>query len=175
MIYLVACDKGPTGYVEKTDYLKIQNNTNYEVTMGVFNFNKNDTFIIEYSVLPNQTSPILDTFISDYGIGGDIGGACEIKYINPNAQNYENICVDGFWDSPSTSIAYNFEGIKLTKLQRSRVVSYSDCDTSTTNLNVCNIGIVEEFSEKINKTNSKVTTTTTYIITNQQFLLADSL
>ena len=172
IISLVACDKGPNISTEKIDYLKVQNNTNLEVSIGFFSvFDK--VLAIEYIILPNQ-SIALDSFKSTYFSGGDIHNDCIIDYINPSVQlDSDQFCRVGLWNSEVTKMAYDFGGIKLTELQDSRVVSYAGCDTSG---NVpCNIGTVEEIVEKINKKDSKITTTTTYIITNQQFLLADSL
>jgi len=174
IISLVACDKGPNGSTEKIDYLKVQNDTPFEVTVGFFDRRNDNNFIIEYLVAPNQTM-FLDSFKSLYFIS-DLGDGCDVLYINPSVNiNTDGICLFGIWNSSSTDMAYDFEGVKLTDLQNSFFVSYADCDTSTNNLSVCNIGTVEEFSEKTSKKLVRITSTTTYTITNQQYLLADSL
>ena len=169
IIILTACNKNPSGTIENIYYLKVQNNTNLEVTVGFFH---DSEFLLEYTVPPLQTIE-LDSFKSTSS-KMDIG--CSVTYTNPSINiNTDRICLFGIWNSRATEMAYDFEGIKLIDLQSSKIVSYADCDTSSNNLNVCNIGYEEKLEEAITDKIWGVTSTTTYIITNQQYLLADSL
>ena len=145
-------------------YLKVQNNTAYQVKMGLFK-NEDTSFLKEYTIEPFEKTDIIDTatFLTYFDNGEDV------EYISGSGFNGG---VAPYWDADYlSSFAYDFEGIKRSILQETRV---SECDTNST-VSLCNFGIKEIYGNQIDKKNTESFQTVTYVITNQQFLLADSL
>ena len=159
-IILYSC--GKSKHTTSYHYLKVKNTTNHEVLLGLFD-NETDTLLSEYFINPNQTG-FLDTVV--YSISINDGERIELI----KGKGFS----DPYWNSYLSSTAYIFDNFKISQLQES-IVS-TDCDTSITEQSYCHFGTIKKNIVEIKKDKEfEEFETITYIITEQQYLLSDTI
>ena len=144
-------------YYTNNNYLAFKNNTNYEVVATFVS--RADTIQFKEFLVPAHSTIYGDTSIVEYYCND----GC--RPVNSTTDNYL------YWINKNNhAIIYDFEGIKISDFQN---IDYYACDTSST-ISACNFNIKDTIIEETeNMTFYNITTT--YYITQQQYLLADSL
>lgn len=169
-IFLFSCTKGPVHH--KTVYFEVKNLTAHQVKISFFGSYSSNYSILqkEYNIPPNF-SGILDTGKYEYVTSGD-GGYCNVLTSN---NSYVGDCWTGnsyYWGRASL-LQFNFDDLKITDTVPVYYLNFKDCDTSSV-ISPCFI-IEQEEKEEWVKKSIEVVEKITYYITNQQYLLADSI
>jgi len=163
LIYFSSCNKKTT--TQLYYYLKINNTTNHEVLLGLFD-KENDTLLVEYFISPNETK-FLDTVV--YKMSDNDGA--RYSYVSGRGSDALPMPI---WNSNYSEMSYLFDDTKILKKLLSEV---EECDTSSFLLqDLCNFGTIELIKKEIKKgIDFEETEIVTYIVTEQQYILADSL
>ncbi len=158
ILAIFSCNSEPDKSI--INYLKVKNNTPYEVVMNFVSQYDYDTILKEHVIKPFNNS-FYDT--ATYTISCDDG--CRTTFNNNKTP---------YWDwyfSNQILVIYDFEGIKISDVQK---LNYDGCDT-TSGLFPCNYITRDSIVDKLDNGDLNIEITITFHITKQQFLLADSI
>ena len=167
LILLLSCR--PRVY-DVTAYLEVENLTTHQVNILFYNnynlYDKDTVIVKEYNI-PANFKGTLDTVKFEYTIGED--DYCIVSI----PDGLYNACNVYYWRDYA-SIQYIFDNIKKSEIQEFRIFSFEQCDTSSS-ITPCLIIEEEKNEEFINRKKNMVTESIKYYITEQQYLLADSI
>lgn len=165
-----SCSKGIIN--KETQYLEVINLTSHNVTIFFYDkydlWERNDTVPIKNYKISANFSGIIDTAIIEYRGGED--DYCE-NVLRPDkgcdSQSYN------LWGEITLNQVV-FDSVKISDLTNYLEVSFAECDT----VSLSEACVFISYSKEVinsDKKRADITEKTTYYITEQQYLLADSI